>query len=476
MRRVNLMILMSMLAVPMAFGAVPGFRQNVTCPPLRLRLPEGSAAEQLPPTETFRYVRTWNDGRTEEVECYDPEQLWRAEQRLGLWEDREGNRFELLAPASRRGGPFKRAHVTREEYNAAKEAVGTLKPAEIGAWLGEWTGSPCGKPESLRPVGAVRQARFAVAGGDAVLLFYLKGEGGGPYALRVTPADGNPAAWKKALGQALGGFALAGRAPAAPTKGWITLEEPPYRVYTDLPRKDHRALNRLLADMKVIRAAYANLFPLPADSETPLSTIRVFGRRADYQAYVGEGMAWSGGVFSTTKRELVVLADSDEESNTVRREAIRSVAFHEGFHQYLFLVTPTLATVPTWFNEGHATFFETFRVRGGQGEPTVSPRLETARRAEGMRSAKGLAALMGASQEVFYGAGRDAAYAVSWLLIHWLRTEAPAELRPLPDRYYALLCQGATPAEAQAKVFPAAVLSEIAEGLETFVSRQSQGD
>lgn len=476
MRRTPLVILMTALSAAPLFGAVPAFREAVACPPLRLRLPEGCAAEELPPTETFRYVRTWTDGRTEEAECYDPEQLWRAEQRLGLWKDREGNRFELLAPAARRGGPYAQKHVTREAYDAARAEA--LKPAEIGAWIGEWTGNVCGRPEALRPVGAVRQARFAVAGGDAVLLFYLKAEPAGPYVLRVTPADGNPADWKRALGQALGGFAPAGRrTPAAQTKGWIALERPPYRVYTDLPRKDHRALERLLEDMQVIREAYAALFPLPPEQRTPLSTIRIFARQADYRAYVGEGLEWSNGIFSTTKRELVVLADGDADADReARRESIRAVAFHEGFHQYLFLVTPTQAAVPTWFNEGHAAYFETFRIRGGKGEPTLSPRLETARRAEGMRSAKGLGALMNAPQTVFYGAGRDAAYAVSWLLIHWLRTEAPAGMRSLPDRYYALLCKGASPAEAQAKIFPAAVLGEIAEGLEAFLGRQPRGD
>ncbi len=454
----------------------PAMRQAVTCPPLRLRLPEGSAAEQLPPVETFRYTRSFADGSVTEWEKFDPEQLWRSEQCLGVWKDRSGNRFELLAPKSRRRESYDVKHLTREEYDKAQKALGVLQPADLGAWITDWCGVECGRPQTLRSVGAVRQARFAVAGNHAFLIFFLKAEANRPYILHVQSADEPASAWKGVCEQALGGFAVAsGRAidATAPGKGWITIEKPPYKVYTDLPRKDHRALNRLLGDMQVIRAAYAALFPQPKERETPQSTIRVFAQKNDYHTYVGDEMEWSVGFFSSTKRELVVLADSKDESNKARREEMRKITFHEGFHQYLFLVTPPKVSVPTWFNEGHATYFETFRIRSGKAKPALSYRLEIARKARARRSAKGLAELMASSRESFYDDNRNSAYAVAWLLVHWLRTEAEAPLNTLLDRYYALLCKGVTPAEAQAQLFPESVLKTIAEELDDYLSKES---
>ncbi len=454
----------------------PAMRQAVTCSPLRLRLPEGSVAEQLPPVETFRYTRTLADGRTEELEKFDPEQLWRSEQCLGTWKDRSGNRFELLAPTSRRGDSYAAEHLTREEYDEAQKALGVLRPADLGAWITDWSGVTCERPQVVRPIGAVRQARFAIAGDHAFLIFFLKAEPNRPYVLHINSANEPASAWKGVCEQALGGFAVASSRAidaTAPGKGWITIEKPPYRVYTDLPRKDHRALNRLLGDMQVIRAAYAELFPQPKGRETPLSTIRVFAQKDDYHTYVGEKMEWSVGLFSSTKRELVVLADSKDESNKARREEMRQITFHEGFHQYLFLVTPPKVSVPTWFNEGHATYFDTFRIRSGKAKPTQSYRLEIARKATARRSAKGLAELMASSRESFYDVNRDSAYAVAWLLVHWLRTEAEAPLNTLLDRYYALLCKGVTPAEAQAQLFPESVLKTIAAELDDYLAKES---
>ncbi len=454
--------------------APPAFRKTVVCPPLCIRLPEGSKAEQLPPVETFRYQRTFPSGAQEDIECYDPEQLWRSEQCLGRWTDRAGNQFELLVPTSRRGGPYPREHITREEYETARKAVGPLQLADLGAWIADWCGATCTPPEPLRAAGTVRQARFTVAGQDALLLFFMKATPATPYLLRVTPVKDSPQAWKQTLRLALAGFALNSKiasASASAEQGWITLERPPYRVYTDLPRKDHRSLNHLLNEMQLIRAAYAALFPQPKDRTTPVSTIRIFGGPEAYRAYVGEGMEWSSGVFSSTKRELVVLTNGEEASAKARRDDIRRTTFHEGFHQYLFLITPPRVDVPTWFNEGHATYFETFRFRNGKGKPALSNRLEVARGAAATRSAQGLANLMAASRESFYGPNRNAAYAVSWLLVHWLRTKAPGPLNTALDRYYALLCSGTSPAQAQAQIFPQATLETIAQELDDYLSK-----
>ena len=78
-------------------------------------------------------------------------------------------------------------------------------------------------------------------------------------------------------------------------------------------------------------------------------------------------MEWSAGHFSALQRELVVMGDAEEDDRERRRDDIRSTTFHEGWHQYLFLITPGNAAVPIWFNEGHATFFD------ATGAPSPAP-------------------------------------------------------------------------------------------------------
>ena len=458
--------------LPLALhAAVPQFTENIACGPVRLRLPKGVEATPMPALESYRFIRQMPDGSATEFDAFAPEQLWRRDQRLGAWADKEGNRYELVAPKSRLGGPYSQTVVTQEEYDRVQAQTGVLKPSALGMWLGEWAQATCGKPQPLRPLGAVRAAQFATVGNAAALVFFLKAAPRQPYVLLITPAQEPPERWRAALGRALAGFAASGTGLSGTAKeagGWITIDRPPYRVHTDLPKRDRKWLDTLLDDMLAIRRAYTQAFPEPKGTQVPTSVIRVFADPAEYLAYAGEGQEWSGGFFSGLRRELVVKGDAEAEADE-RRETIRSTTFHEGFHQYLFLITPPLAQVPIWFNEGHATFFETFRVRDGRAAPGPSRRRDAAREARGLRSADGLARLLAMSQEEFYAEGAGQHYAVAWALVSWLRTEAPDDLKALLPRYYARLCARKTQLEANAEVFPPETLTRIAEGLERYL-------
>ncbi len=458
--------------LPLALhAAVPQFTENIACGPVRLRLPKGVEATPMPALESYRFIRQMPDGSATEFDAFAPEQLWRRDQRLGAWADKEGNRYELVAPKSRLGGPYSQTVVTQEEYDRVQAQTGALKPSALGMWLGEWAQATCGKPQPLRPLGAVRAAQFATVGNAAALVFFLKAAPRQPYVLLITPAQEPPERWRAALGRALAGFAASGTGLSGTAKeagGWITIDRPPYRVHTDLPKRDRKWLDTLLDDMLAIRRAYTQAFPEPKGTQVPTSVIRVFADPAEYLAYAGEGQEWSGGFFSGLRRELVVKGDAEAEADE-RRETIRSTTFHEGFHQYLFLITPPLAQVPIWFNEGHATFFETFRVRDGRAAPGPSRRRDAAREARGLRSADGLARLLAMSQEEFYAEGAGQHYAVAWALVSWLRTEAPDDLKTLLPRYYARLCARKTQLEANAEVFPPETLARIAEGLERYL-------
>ena len=154
--------------LPLALhAAVPQFTENIACGPVRLRLPKGVEATPMPALESYRFIRQMPDGSATEFDAFAPEQLWRRDQRLGAWADKEGNRYELVAPKSRLGGPYSQTVVTQEEYDRVQAQTGVLKPSALGMWLGEWAQATCGKPQPLRPLGAVRAAQFATVGNAA---------------------------------------------------------------------------------------------------------------------------------------------------------------------------------------------------------------------------------------------------------------------------------------------------------------------
>lgn len=478
-------ILLLILALCAALPArVPTLNQRITCESLRIPLPKDASKEAPAAVETFTY--TWTRGNKSGTdERFDPRQLWEAEQRLGKWTDGAGNTYELVQPQSviesfDKGFEGKYAqlmpHVLKEEYALNRKKVGKLSRKELPQWLDDWTGKAFGAPQRLKPMGAVAQAMFATSDGMAALIFYLKAAPNRPYVLLVTTPNEAPNAWKMPLSRALSGIAPAGkqRLPAAEeTGGWTTIEKPPYRVLSNLPKQYAKFLNTLLLNMQQMRKTYAAYIPEPKNQKVPVSVIRVFATPEEYHAYAGAGEEWSSGVFSSTHRELVVMGDVENDSMKSQKEDIRKVTFHEGFHQYLFSISPPATRLPLWFNEGHATFFETFKLTSKGPKPELSYRLEEVRRDPRFCSPEGLALLMRFDHEIFYHEkNRTAAYASSWLLVHWLRTEAPKALEATLNQYYQLICKGKSLEEAQEKLYPPEVLQQISEGLIDFLNRQ----
>lgn len=463
---------------------VPQFNQRITCGPLRLPLPKGVSQEAPPAVETFTY--TWTRGdKSGTDERYDPRQLWEAEQRLGKWTDDSGNTYELVAPTSvidafDRGFENKYAqlmpHVLKEEYALNRKKVGKLVAKRLPQWLNDWTDKSFSAPQKLKPMSAVRQALFAEASDMVALIIYLKNDPNQPYVLFITTPNDAPSAWKTPLTRALSGFADAGKQLKGTQQrvdGWQTLEQPPYRLYSNLPKQQTKFLNTLLLNMQQMRKVYTTYLPEPKNLKVPTSVIRVFGSPEEYRAYVGEQLEWSAGLFSTTHRELVVMGNAEEQSKDKQKDDIRSTTFHEGFHQYLFLITPPTVTVPIWFNEGHATFFETFeRTRNG-AKPALSPRLKQVQQDPRFCSPEGLALLMSFNPQLFYHEkNRSAAYASAWVLVHWLRAEAPKDLAATLNDYYRLLCKGKTPEVARETIYTPDVLERISEGLMRFLEKK----
>lgn len=484
-------IILALLPV-ILIAKVPTFDQSVICEEIALPLPKGvmKEAPKVVETFTYSYVRGRKSGTEER---YDARQLWEDEQRLGRWVDKAGNVYELVALTSivedfgkgipagsvgrQQGEMGTTYHLTKEMYKENRKAVGKLNRKELGQWLIDWTGEAFKAPQNLKVMGNVSRAMYVESSRSVALIFFLKVKATRPYGLLIYPAKDPPSAWKSALTRVVSGVKVNRfKQDNTPTNqgGWQEIEGEYYRVYSNLPLQQSRFLEKLIANMTQMRKVYTTYLPEPKGIKVPQSVIRVFASPEAYRAYVGAEMAWSSGFFSSTHRELVVMGNAESGSSRQMKDDIRSITFHEGFHQYLFLITPPTIRVPIWFNEGHATFFETFQMKGGTLAPTLSQRLQEVANNPRFCSPEGLAQLLSFDHDTFYlEQNRMAAYATSWLLVHWLYTEAPKALRETLRVYYAQICKEKTVAQAQAKAYPPEVLKQISQGLLKFLEKNT---
>jgi hypothetical protein len=141
--------------------------------------------------------------------------------------------------------------------------------------------------------------------------------------------------------------------------GWWYAETPNYVLTSDLTTRNRRLATEIQRDVELMRSAYTKLIP-PLKPVEEVSVIRVFRERSDYLNYVGGKLKWSGGLWMPNKKELVI-SPIEIINKKNKRDLMLKVVYHEGFHQYLFYALDRLQT-PIWFNEGHATFFESCRV------------------------------------------------------------------------------------------------------------------
>jgi hypothetical protein len=163
--------------------------------------------------------------------------------------------------------------------------------------------------------------------------------------------------------------------------------------------------------------------------------------RASYAALLREmpEYEWSGGFYSPAGLIAFHLEQPSDEAAT-------AVLLHETAHAFLdrYIVRRGVA-LPRWFDEGWAQYVGNSELRDGRLVPGQKARgryelwrgrhvridsgaaLEAAQlqRALRMGEGPGVARLLEATPETFYGAGRDLHYGSAWLFVHYLRHGAP---------------------------------------------------
>lgn len=478
------------------------FRSPETLPALSMTLPlmADAKAVPLPPLQTFRYTLT-RGAETWQEDRFDPYALWYAEQHAAEWIDARGCRVVLGIVHSVLPTGFEGQHVTRGHYaEAAASAAASIEQVDLTLlrrWAQDFGGIPLGEPRSL----AINRSRLAELWDfptgnpqvNAFLFRFDRRRGGQAHlpdlwlALFVTtPGLDLPREQEAVRRDLLGGIAATSRfedrSPSTrfgtrdaevavrphPTRDaarrsiahladWWYRDSEDYIVLSN-HRDAQRFAQDLLEDLQSARALYARSVPAFAPTSEDVSIVRLFASDREYDTYVGPDHAWSSGLFDASRRELILRAPASRGRDAQYAQLLR-IALHEGFHQYLFNATGGLPT-SSWFNEGHATFFEATELdRRGATIGENEGRIKDLQALVGSEDFS-LRPLLGMDYAAFYGgseARRLGHYSLAWGLVYYLQRGAPLERnRPhaaVLTRYLEALSQGADPGLATATAF-----------------------
>lgn len=433
--------------------------------------------------------------------------LWYRAQWMGQWSSAGGD-VMMLGHATWLAGPDLMGSVTHAERFSALQAS-ALPPAtdaQLAEWIKAFTGmKPVGAPAMVSSTMRMREAkRFDLSrtGFSAcayAFRFRPNSFGVNPedwYVLVVVSRRANPAELSASVerGGVLSSITLtappkpvarAGARPGAAgrpetvvsgaghsaldvsrmtaqrsiegKKGWWTTSSSNYVIVTSLKSSRRGFVDRTLQDMESLRRGLARMIP-PIRPIDAASVIRIFEDGAEYLAYVGSGLEWSGGLWNPEKRELVI-RPMDDNSVKQQREWTTKVLYHEGLHQYLFYAYGGAET-PVWYNEGHATFMEGVEWKRMGMEITEPDRYVSAVEQMVRAGTVDFTPLLQMSYADFYTGESSVVqqrYALAWAMVYYLRKGVAAE-RDSPcagvlDRMQDALRQGAPAAAATQAAF-----------------------
>ncbi len=443
---------------------------------LKLRPLKDFALRPLPADETFTYE---NRATGERIEGYNPLALWRRDQHEALFMGEVG----LLRIATVRHAPLGDLqpdvgnHVTNAAYQAHLKPFdeANWKDETFTAWVEGYSGMKVRDVQSeLRGVNLrypYRFYRFEGKNPNQTTAFLLKlPDGNGTryvmmlfqivehYEVRnaarimVSCVDSLRAMRQSEVNQdphrrfqnRPSGDAESGRSAAFEEtrqkvianirnlEEWWYVETENFVICSNMSRGSHRLVDAIQSDIEIVRKAYEELLP-PAKPIDEVSVVRVFAEREEYLGYIPAHMAWSGGAWIPMRKELVI-SPLDLNDRSLSRELLLGVVYHEALHQYAHYAFDQ-RRLPTWFDEGHAAFFETAEVDRRRKSLEILENKRWGPYVDDLvkRNQHKFEVVVRLSPQAFYDEGREAHYALSWALVYFLRKAAPL----YADRGYA---------------------------------------
>lgn len=230
--------------------------------------------------------------------------------------------------------------------------------------------------------------------------------------------------------------------------GWWYTEANNFIIVADISNR--HTIKELKAGLLRSRAVFSELYPLMTPLQA-ISVVKVFATRQEYLNYIGPQYRWTGGLWMSSKKELVI-SPVNFGSERAKRKLMVNVIQHEGFHQYIYFATGEQQTA-VWFNEGNATFFEGIKYRRNRPFIVATDRLEPGRQAA--LHCNDINTLLQMSYPEFYGPNKRYNYALGYALIFFLQKGAPVmkgkdrnNYHQIPLRYYQAIIKNKNPRQA----------------------------
>ena len=441
----------------------------------------------MPKAHTFLPVNT-ADTLTRE-DRFSPYELWYNSQCCGRWRDDAG-RVMTLGRVTSKIPQFAEENVSRERYSL-EVARASLVPDpknrdELNRWVATFVGITVYPPEELDLNGfaldkvlsyptqrndllvyAFRPRHFGknsrpdwycvtvkLAAGDSRDNAVVRLEKDFIGQLKVVSENAKTASTTKAVELDLTDSKKRPAAKVSPNPvrdevrksvenydNWWVAETENFMVISDVYSEVGKALVRqLLKELPPLYRISRKMLPPLAELDNELWLVRLFQRQEDYVRYLGKDMAWSGGAWTPSRRELVLFMKGgfEELMPTIR---------HEAFHQYLSYAYAMLPAAP-WLNEGHACFFEPAWL-GSKGQMLFEEDDYRARiLTDNLDSATALLPLLlEMSYSEFYDGSnseKQLKYAMAWGLAYYLQKGLPVngdpeEYRQILPKYAAAL-------------------------------------
>lgn len=429
------------LACGMLHAAVPqlkGSPEAVGNMGLKVKAPTGSKMVQALTLKSQRWGFRRGDKKWTETH-YGVRDFWLDHERGAEWKDRRGNRL-LLAKPTAFCPALDNEHAKKEDIEAAmnESAEAFKEPTDetLSRWAGEFSGKELAAdaltPDDVSPLEAVRLVKLA---SDSRCAAFFKVASGSWYYVQFDLAQAaKPKEQETLLRQFLKGVVVDKTKPAGGSvvmEGrWMTVDVPGYRFKTDLSRSQGQAFIKNAGRlMEAMQAAYRRY--VPPQKELGISTVRVFATREGYNEYMkgatGEAGDSTIGLWSPSHEELLIL----DMGNSVRIETLKTMR-HEAFHQYLFYATGS-GRHATWFNEGHACFFENISYDAKKNYVRIwddpKDRRPAAVARDPERYARLAKEILNLSHEEFYEGTLQEVndrYAAAWAVVYFLEKGAPS--------------------------------------------------
>ncbi|MCZ6691253.1 MAG: DUF1570 domain-containing protein [Planctomycetota bacterium] len=207
---------------------------------------------------------------------------------------------------------------------------------------------------------------------------------------------------------------------------WQTVEKTKhYKIYSML---GGTLTEEIAKRQELILKEYKRVFPkkkFPKVKEKVVFPVLIFESRGGYEAFSranGFDPETAVGYYSPSHKYTVLFYGTDE--------SLISTLFHEAFHQFLDHVLPNTKSIPTWLNEGLASFFGGAKYDKKFGTVSVQPGdvnvsdINQTRKAMLTDSHVGLEELMKTPHEKFHEEEQESLYysqglSVVYFLINW---------------------------------------------------------